>query len=235
MMKLSIVTICYNNLLGLQKTVKSVLSQSRFDLVEYIIIDGASLDGTIDYLKRLPKTVKWTSEKDSGISEAFNKGIRKATGDFVLMLNSGDCFIDDKVIEHVAHDWERYKVDILSYRVRVSPEVSIPSTDNIQEIYDSCTMPHQGTFVAKKCYDIIGCYAEEYRIRMDYHFFARCRKQNFTFMYIPHDIVLYEAGGTSMAVKNRVRFWKEGMAIKFMYNIKVTLKDIAKFFVYLNK
>ena len=234
-MKFSIITINFNNLFGLQKTVNSVLSQRRRDLIEYIIIDGASTDGSAGYLQTLPSEILWTSEKDRGISDAFNKGLRIATGDAILMLNSGDCFIDNNVIERVAREWEKYKVDILSYRVKVTDTIHIPSLDIDKSIYESCSMPHQGTFVAKMCYTEVGEYSEEYKIRMDYHFFARCRKHNYSFAYIPYDIVSYEAGGTSMALKNRLRFWKEGLAVKFIYNIKISIKDCIKFFLYLNR
>ena len=235
MMLFTIVTICYNNYAGLKKTVESVLCQKKQEFIEYIIVDGGSNDGTKEYLQNLPESIKWISEKDNGISNAFNKGVRIATGEAILMLNSGDSFIDDCVIERFVADWKRLKVDILSYRVEVSKTVFIPSTDNEKEIYDSCTMPHQGTLVAKHCYDEIGTYSEEYKIRMDYHFFARCRSKNYSFAYIPQSIVLYEAGGTSMALKNRVRFWKEGMSVKLLYNLRITFKDVVKYLLYLYK
>lgn len=234
-MKLSIITINYNNLSGLKKTVESVLSQNRKDLIEYIIVDGASTDGSVEFLKTLPDDIMWTSEKDTGISDAFNKGIRQSTGEAVLMLNSGDCFLNSAVVEKFANDWERSRVDILSYRVAVSSNVYIPATDVEKEIYTTCTMPHQGTLVARRCYEEIGGYSEEYKIRMDYHFFARCVNHNYSFKYIPQTVVLYEAGGTSMALKNRPRFWQEGMTVKFLYNIKVTCKDYIKFLLFSNK
>lgn len=228
----TIITINYNNSSGLQKTVNSVLSQSRRDLIEYIIIDGASTDGSVDFLQTLPSDIYWISEKDRGISDAFNKGLKKSTGSAILMLNSGDFFIKNDVIETVSRDWDTCKVDLLSYRVRVNRNITIPSVDDESVIYNSCTMPHQGTFVSRRCYDEIGCYSEELKIRMDYHFFARCRAKSFSFKYIPQDIVSYEEGGTSMALNNRSRFWKEGMSVKLMYDIKIELKDFVKFFVF---
>ena len=233
-MKISIVTICYNNLEGLKRTVKSVLQQTRFDCVEYIIIDGDSIDGTYQFLSTLPENVKWISEKDAGISDAFNKGLKFVSGEAVLFLNSGDYFITNNVIEKVINDWNKFKVDIISYKVNVLKGLFIPALKNEQAIYESCTEPHQGTFVAKRIYDIIGGYSHEYKIRMDFHFFAKCRKSGFSFKFINEVIVKYEEGGTSMKRENRMRFWEEGMAIKFLYGIRVGIKDILKCVLYRN-
>ena len=231
-MKISIITISYNNVEGLKRTVKSVLNQSRYDSIEYLIIDGGSNDGTREFLSKLPKNVKWISEVDRGISHAFNKGINLSSGDAILCLNSGDSFINNNVIEKVLKDWADDAVDILSYRVKVTDGVYIPAIANENLVYSSCTESHQGTFVKKDIYNLVGGYSEEFKIRMDYHFFARCRKANVSFKYINEDIVEYEPGGTSMKLENRIQFWKEGMAVKLQYDLKIGLKDIIKFILY---
>lgn len=234
-MKISIVTISYNNINGLQKTVESVLSQSFFSHIEYIIIDGDSNDGTREYLKSLPPSVLSISEPDRGISDAFNKGVKLSTGDYVLCLNSGDTFNNQNIIETIYEDILKFHPDVISYKVKVSENLYIPSSTSEKEIKESCTMPHQGSFVSKSLYNSIGGYSEEYKIRMDFHFFARCRKRGFSFKYIDSVICNYEPGGTSMAKANRYRFFKEGLSIKLLYNIKTTLKDLIKFVLYKNK
>ena len=103
-MNISIITITYNNLVGLMKTVNSVLQQSQILNIEYIIIDGGSSDGTKEYLESLPQYVSWISEPDRGISHAFNKGIEKASGDMLLFLNSGDSFLDFDIIKNMLSD-----------------------------------------------------------------------------------------------------------------------------------
>lgn len=231
-MKISIVTICYNNIRGLKKTANSVLSQKGIKNIDYIVVDGGSTDGTSEYLKTLPDSVKWISEKDRGISDAFNKGVKMATGDAILMLNSGDTFVDSSVIERIIVGWEKKNVDILSYKVQVDNNTTIPSTSNSNKIWNLCDEPHQGTLVSKRVYEEIGGYSEEYKIRMDFHFFARCRTKNYKFEFIPETIVNYEPGGVSMKLENRRRFWEEGMAVKMQYNIPTTLKDMVKFFIY---
>ena len=100
-MKLSIVTINYNNLAGLRKTMESVFSQTCKDF-EYIVIDGSSTDGSAEYVRtQADKLTYWVSEPDTGIYNAMNKGVRAATGEYVLMLNSADSLVDEYVIERI--------------------------------------------------------------------------------------------------------------------------------------
>ena len=90
--KISIITINYNNFEGLKKTIKSVINQTWKDY-EYIVIDGGSNDGSVEYLKSLDNTINfWVSEADNGVYHAMNKGINKANGEYLLFLNSGDHF-----------------------------------------------------------------------------------------------------------------------------------------------
>src|ERR1700757_1115246 len=100
MPKLSIITINFNDQLGLSKTIKSVISQTISDF-EFIIIDGASSDKSLDIIKHYADKISfWVSEKDNGIYDAQNKGIAKATGDYLLFLNSGDCFYNEHIVEN---------------------------------------------------------------------------------------------------------------------------------------
>jgi len=104
-MKLSIITINYNNASGLRKTVESVLSQSTHDF-EYIVVDGGSTDGSVEYLESQNSELKtqnfsFISEKDNGIYNAMNKGIRMAQGEYLHFLNSGDWLADEKVVENM--------------------------------------------------------------------------------------------------------------------------------------
>ena len=101
-MILTIITINYNNAAGLEKTMQSVLTQTCGDF-EYIVVDGGSKDGSTDVIKRFEKgfggRLCWTSEPDNGIYNAMNKGIVKASGEYLEFLNSGDCLVDDNVVE----------------------------------------------------------------------------------------------------------------------------------------
>ena len=111
MMKLSIITINYNNAEGLRKTLASVASQTYAD-IEHIIVDGGSTDGSVEVIREyeqslasrlspLASNLKWVSEKDTGIYNAMNKGIRMATGEYIEILNSGDILVADDVTERM--------------------------------------------------------------------------------------------------------------------------------------
>ena len=100
-MKITIITINFNNARGLERTVRSVVTQT-YSEVEYIIVDGASKDGSIDIIEKYSKQIaKWVSEPDTGIYNAMNKGIRMATGDYCIFMNSGDAFCAPDVLTNV--------------------------------------------------------------------------------------------------------------------------------------
>lgn len=101
-MKISIITVNYNDAVGLEKTIRSVVSQSYQDK-EYIVIDGNSSDGSVEIICKYSNYIsKWVSEPDSGIYNAMNKGIRMATGDYCIMMNAGDVFFSSKVLSEVS-------------------------------------------------------------------------------------------------------------------------------------
>jgi glycosyltransferase involved in cell wall biosynthesis len=107
-MKLSIITINWNNAEGLRKTMKSVLTQSCKEF-EYIVVDGGSTDGGVDIIKQYEDSpnLRWLSEKDNGIYNAMNKGIKMAHGEYLHFLNSGDCLIDQDVVRKMLAEVER--------------------------------------------------------------------------------------------------------------------------------
>lgn len=92
---LTVITVAYNALDALKPTVQSVMKQPLWSVLDYVIIDGGSTDGTVDYLKTLPPSVRWLSEPDQGIYDAMNKGIRMAVGNGLLFLNAGDLLVGD--------------------------------------------------------------------------------------------------------------------------------------------
>jgi glycosyltransferase len=103
----AVVTIAYNDRAGLEATWQSLVAQS-FDDWEWIVVDGASTDGTVEWLSSLSDhRVSWRSEPDDGIYPAMNKGIERASGDLVLFLNAGDRLADDGVLGAVFQDWQR--------------------------------------------------------------------------------------------------------------------------------
>ena len=175
MVKLSIITINLNNKLGLIKTIESVISQTLLDY-EFIIIDGASTDGSVDVLKKQTKNIHyWTSEPDAGIYNAMNKGILKAKGEYCLFLNSGDYLVKD-VLRNVFYN--QFTQDIiyfnsyLSYASGIVKELKYPSNLSFRYFY-SATIGHQATFIKKNLFDKFGNYSEHYQIHSDYEFWIK--------------------------------------------------------------
>ena len=106
-MRFSVITVCWNDHPGLRKTHGSLVSQTLRDY-EWLVIDGASTDGTVEWLKGhdCPKCT-WISEPDSGLYDAMNKGLQRASGEYLIFMNSGDSFVDGRVLERVADATDR--------------------------------------------------------------------------------------------------------------------------------
>ncbi len=216
-MDISIITICKDNLDGIKKTIKSVDEQisKRF---EHIVIDGDSTDGTKEYVFDNPKSYrKVISEPDSGISNAFNKGLCLASGKYVVFLNSGDTFTDNLVIEEVFNDINNDGIDIYTYVGMIGGHTVPEKTEAkyAEEYWTLGKLPHQATFVRRDVFDRIGTFDESLRLRMDYDFFYRCSKANLSYKYIPRVIVNYEDGGA--CISNLEQFALEGCIVQKRY------------------
>jgi glycosyltransferase involved in cell wall biosynthesis len=200
-MKLSIITINFNDKTGLEKTIKSVIDQT-FENFEYLVIDGGSTDGSVDVIKNNAEKISyWVSEPDKGIYNAMNKGIAKATGEYCLFLNSGDYLIDRKVLQKVFEN--NYREDILYGDLRYQAESGQFSETIFPEKitfsqFISSFLPHPCTFIKKKCFDIAGVYDEKYTIVADWAFMAKAvGKHNCTTRHIPLFVSCHMLGGIS--------------------------------------
>jgi glycosyltransferase involved in cell wall biosynthesis len=217
-MKISIITVVRNNKETIKDAMNSVLSQDYDDL-EYIIIDGGSEDGTVDLINdvaaRYPERgLKIISEKDHGIYDAMNKGIRLATGDIIGMLNSDDLYINDNIVSTVANEFTSKNVDSI-----FADLVYVRGGDlnKIVRYYNSANfhpkkmaygwMPaHPTLFIRREIYDRYGLYKTDYRIAADYELIARFLvKHNVSFRYIPRVFVKMRKGGAS--TKNLKANW----------------------------
>lgn len=204
-MLISIVTINYNDLSGLKKTMESVFEQS-YQEIEYIVIDGGSTDGSTDYIKSQQASLNyWVSEKDSGIYNAMNKGIAKATGDYILFLNSGDWLAGVDVLEAV--NPSRFTEDLISCGLRVIGDdidyaKVIPNKIGFAYMFTS-TLPHQSTFIRRSLFKTVGNYDEKLKFVSDWKFFilSVC-KFGASFKYIPITLSNYNLFGFSSLKEN---------------------------------
>lgn len=175
-MKYSIITINYNNREGLCKTIKSVVNQTYTNF-EYIIIDGGSTDGSVEVIKQnADKIGYWISEPDKGIYNAMNKGIAQAHGEYLLFLNSGDCFYDTQILENTAHlctdDIIVGRVaDIDSNGQRTSYSIRFRNISMF--LFFNTTLPHQGCFIKRSLF-YQHLYDETLKIVSDWKFFMEC-------------------------------------------------------------
>lgn len=220
-MKISLVTVTYNSAKTLHDTIRSVFSQSYPNL-EYIIIDGASQDNTIDIVKEYEplfnERMRWISEKDSGLYDAINKGIAMATGDVIGILNSDDFFTSPTVIEEIANSFSEkidaiygdvhfVKSDDLSRSIRYySSKVFRPSLMKLG------FMPAHPTFYCRKsCYDKYGLYKTDFKIAADFDLLLRfIYVHHISLKYLPLDMVTMRVGGASTnGLKSHVCIMKE--------------------------
>jgi Glycosyltransferases involved in cell wall biogenesis len=177
-MKLSIITINLNNAEGLRKTIESVISQTFTDL-EYIVIDGASTDGSLDIIKQYAGRINyWISEADTGIYNAMNKGIKVAKGEYVLFLNSGDWFVDQDVLCDFSSI--NCNSDIITGNLIILDDSGTTqlhiAPDQEQLSFNTFTrgsLPHQASFIKRTLFDKYGLYDETYKIVSDKDFFIK--------------------------------------------------------------
>ena len=205
-MKISIITVVWNNKDTIKDAIDSVLAQT-YENIEYIIIDGASSDGTVEIVKSYGnKITKFLSEKDNGLYDAMNKGIVQATGDIVGILNSDDFYIDEFVIEKVVQEFKDKEVDSLfADLVFVKPE----NLDKTVRYYDSSHfrpekfaygwMPaHPTFFVKREVYEKYGTFKLDYKIAADYEILVRfLQKYKISYTYLNQVIIKMRLGGIS--------------------------------------
>lgn len=197
-MRLSIVTINYNNAEGLLKTLASVVSQTYRD-IEHIIVDGNSADESVevikDYVRRVEsgesrvESVVWSSEKDNGIYDAMNRGIRKATGDYIQILNSGDILAADDVTERMVNEVERV-YELTNERAPILYGNMLKSYDGKTIINrDTCgngmytpesflyfyngTLNHDCAYIRRDLFEKYGLYNEQMKICSDWEWYVK--------------------------------------------------------------
>ena len=205
-MKVSIITASFNSIATIRDTIESVLVQDYPD-IEYIIVDGASKDGTVDIVREYGDRIDIViSESDKGIYDAMNKGIRAATGDVVGLLNSDDFYADDSAVRQLIECMEDAGSDTVYADLAI---VEARDTGRVVRYYDSSAfhpkrlcygwMPAHPTFMVKrKLYETYGGFSLDYHIAADFEMVARLlHTAGASYAYLPVVVIKMRAGGVS--------------------------------------
>jgi glycosyltransferase involved in cell wall biosynthesis len=204
--RLSIITVNLNNASGLEKTIGSVKAQT-YNNFEFIIIDGASTDASIEIIKDNTFLLSyWISEPDSGTYHAMNKGLKASVGEYCLFLNSGDYFTDNNVLENIFK--QNITADIVSgnvLKMRPNNKFRRVSSHESVSLLKLCihSLPHQASLIRRSLFDEIGNYNESYRIVSDWEFFLKALVINEkSYQHIDVDISYFKIGGISSSKEN---------------------------------
>lgn len=247
----SIITIVYNGERYIEHAIVSVLDQS-YPNVEYIVIDGGSKDRTISIVNKYRHRIaKFISENDRGISDAFNKGIKAANGDWIGILNADDWYEKDTV-ERVVKNGGNADVVYGDMRLWNDDVPDFIVKGNHLLLEQEMTLNHPTVFVRRSCYEKLGLFDEQYRCAMDYDMLLRLKVNGSRFIHVPAVLANMRWGGFSdakwmigcketLAIKNkylsnrklmnRLYFYKHVLAIaipKFLTRIR--LHSIVKMY-----
>lgn len=230
-MRISIVTINKNNGAGLAKTMASVFTQ-EWPFVEYIIIDGGSTDNSLEIIKKYKEKISyWVSEPDNGVYEAQNKGLGKATGDYVLFLNSGDSFCFSTSISSLALKAKKNAIvygDLQvddgkgSYWLKKYPH-KLPLN-----YFDYETLPHPASLIPISILRNEGGYDTSMKICADWKFFRDVfLAKNAEFIHVSEVISYFDVTGLSSKIDNQPLIFAEKKKVKGESRIKPSLKKKA--------
>ncbi len=218
-MKVSIITVCYQSANTLGDAIDSVLSQQDVD-IEFIVVDGGSSDGTVELLKEYGTRInQWVSERDGGIYDAMNKGVRMATGDWIGFLHADDLLAHSRIIADMLDVVVKTNADV------VYGDLVYVQKDNSQQIVrywksedfslrllpKGWMPPHPTVYVRRELFVKTGLFNVEYRISADYDFLLRLLSTpSIRVAYIPQIMVRMRVGGASnRSIGNIIRKSKE--------------------------
>ncbi|MCG3708944.1 glycosyltransferase [Aliarcobacter butzleri] len=195
--KVTVVTVTYNAEKYLEQTIKSVIEQD-YPNIEYIIIDGASSDKTVDIINKYEKYITyWISEPDSGIYDAMNKGIDIATGEWINFMNAGDSFTELSTISNVINNLDK-NTDIIAGDIYYleNSKSTYKKSYGLDKKFDGMFCCHQAMFVKtylmkKYKFNTI------YKIVADYDFTLKCAMNNYNFQFVDFAVANFLSGGIS--------------------------------------
>lgn len=227
-MKISIITSSLNSEKTIEKTIKSVISQEYPD-IEYILIDGGSTDHTMDIVEKYRSHFAYiVSEKDRGIADGFNKGIMRATGDIVGIINTDDIMLSG-VAKKLADIYDENTDIYYGDHIVIDKENDTEcyhKANPLNQLKFCLPFSHQSVYITKKCYEKFGLYSLEYKICMDYDLIRKMHKNGAVFKYIPMALCEFSYGGASYV--NPLSTVNECMSIAMKYGLSKREADIFK-------
>ena len=240
-MKISIITSCYNRVSTIRGAIESVLAQDYPD-IEYIIVDGASTDGSVEVIRDAIEghedRVKFISEPDHGMYEAINKGIRMATGDYIGLVHSDDFLYSSHTISDIAKRLKETHADFLyGDGLFVNPENTdkvvrkwIGGTYRLWKVRHGWLPLHPTCYIRREVMEKLGGYDESYMIAADTDLLVRYLLDNHVKTdYLKKYIVRMRMGGMSTDNSRRAKMWKEDIRVYSSHGFKhVTLTKIEK-------
>lgn len=237
-MLISIITINFNDVEGLKKTMTSVFDQT-FSNIEYIVIDGASTDGSKEYIETQQDSLAyWVSEPDTGIYNAMNKGIDKATGEYLLFLNSGDFLYKNEIIDTISKKLgggnDLYYGDLLMDYNGSHKESKYPNKLSFSYFYHRGHLPHPATFIKRSLFKRVYKFKEDFKIVSDYDFLvcAVC-KHNASYQHLDTIITVYDTNGLSGNPQYRELLLKE-KELSLRANFPLFMNDTKQLIHYEN-
>jgi glycosyltransferase involved in cell wall biosynthesis len=236
----SIITIVFNNVSGIEKTIQSILSQS-FKNFEYIIIDGGSSDGTLDIIKKYEDKIDfWISEADKGIYDAMNKGMKYSMGTYLWFMNSGDLIESPSVLENISwtekadlYYGETNLIDnsgkVLGTRTELTTR-KLPAQMTWKDMIHGMVVSHQ-SFIVKK--EIAPFYDTAYRYSSDIDWVIKCLKGSRKIVNVNAVLSRYLIGGFSIqnnraSLKERFRIYRKyyGLPATILSHILIVIRNI---------
>lgn len=247
----SIITIVFNGEKHLEQTIQSVLNQT-YPNIEYIIIDGGSGDNSVSIIKKYStRLAYWVSEKDKGISDAFNKGISKTSGEIIGMINADDWYESD-TIGKVVLSIKDHDVVYGDLRLWKQEKPEVVFTGNHHYLKKEMTINHPTVFVKRHCYLKFGLFDLQYKYAMDYDFLLRLYLNKCSFTHVPAVLANMRWQGASdkqwykackevfriknkyfpnKHLKNRFHFYKQAASISLgKILLKLQLNVIVRFY-----
>jgi len=247
-LKVSIITIVYNNRETIADAVESVLAQTYPD-IEYIVVDGLSTDGTLDILQLYKGRIsKLVSEKDNGLYDAINKGIKLATGDVIGFLHSDDIFYAPDSIAQVAETFQKYRTDSIYADLLYVQKADITKVVRnwvsgnykLENFLLGWMPPHPTFYVKREIYERLGLYNTSFKSAADYELMLRyLYKHRISTTYLPEVLVRMRVGGKSnVTLQNRIRANQEDYQAWLINDLKPYfftryLKPLRKLFQFI--